>query len=68
MFVLTETREHYNFNDTPAVLLKREEVDVYFGLEEICEDYKKMMLSRIVRGKNNDYYVVLDINITEAQI
>jgi hypothetical protein len=68
MLCLTETREHYSFNDTPPVLLKTEEVDVYFGVEEICEQYKKMMLSRVIRGKNNEYYVVSDINITEAQI
>jgi hypothetical protein len=26
------------------------------------------MLSRVIRGKNTDYYVVSDINITEAQL
>ena len=68
MLCLTETREHYSFNDSPPVLLETEVVDIYFAIEEICKEYKKMMLSRVIRGKNTDYYVVSDINIKEAQL
>lgn len=68
MFCLTEERTYYSLKDVPAVEKKKVEVDIYFGIEEMCEQYKKMMMTRVIRGKNNTYYVVSDINITKAQI